>query len=139
MKIEYSGDLNKNFDLQNNEIISYTSADVTEDENGIPTDFLDNGIFKDYYKQAYKKLKEMSLDEKIAQILLVRYPDDGIDVLRDNQFGGYENIKKDFKDGVKLYLEDNTSWVLVRPSGTEPLLRIYFESDSLDKIEKFKK
>ena len=58
LKIEYSGDLNKNFDLQNNEIISYTSADVTEDENGIPTDFLDNGIFKDYYKQAYKKLKK---------------------------------------------------------------------------------
>ena len=48
-------------------------------------------------------------------------------------------IKKDFKDGVKLYLEDETSWVLVRPSGTEPLLRIYFESDSLEKIEKFKK
>ena len=98
LKIEYSGDLNKNFDLQNNEIISYTSADVTEDENGIPTDFLDNGIFKDYYKQAYKKLKEMSLDEKIAQILLVRYPDDGIDVLRDNQFGGYVFFEKDFKD-----------------------------------------
>ena len=48
-------------------------------------------------------------------------------------------VKKDFKDGVKLYLDDNTSWVLVRPSGTEPLLRIYFESDSLEKIEKFKK
>lgn len=46
--------------------------------------------------------------------------------------------KKDFKDGVKLYLEDGTTWILVRPSGTEPLLRIYMESDSLDKIEKIK-
>ena len=54
-------------------------------------------------------------------------------------FAGLRIIHKDFKDGVKLYLEDNTSWVLVRPSGTEPLLRIYFESDSLEKIEKFKK
>ena len=46
--------------------------------------------------------------------------------------------KKDFKDGVKLYLEDGTTWILVRPSGTEPLLRIYMESDSLDKIEQIK-
>lgn len=47
-------------------------------------------------------------------------------------------IKIDTKDGVKLYLSDNSSWILVRPSGTEPLLRIYFESDSLEKIEKLK-
>ena len=46
--------------------------------------------------------------------------------------------KKDFKDGVKLYLADGTTWILVRPSGTEPLLRIYMESDSLDKIEQIK-
>ena len=44
--------------------------------------------------------------------------------------------KKDFKDGVKLYLEDNKTWILVRPSGTEPLLRIYIESDTQDKIDK---
>lgn len=55
------------------------------------------------------------------------------------EFAGMKVLKKDFKDGVKLYLDDNTSWILVRPSGTEPLLRIYFESDSLEKIEKFKK
>lgn len=51
---------------------------------------------------------------------------------------GFKVIKTDLKDGVKLYLEDNSSWILIRPSGTEPLLRIYFESDSLEKIEKLK-
>ena len=45
-------------------------------------------------------------------------------------------VKKDLKDGVKLYLEDNKTWILVRPSGTEPLLRIYMESDCQDKIDK---
>lgn len=99
MEIEYTGDLNKNIDLQNNEIISYTSVDITEDENGVPTDFLDNGIFKDYYSLAYKKLKELSLDEKIAQILLVRYPDsNGDGILAANGFGGYVFFEKDFKD-----------------------------------------
>ena len=63
-----------------------------------------------------------------------------IDKFRNTEdFAGMKVIKKDFKDGVKLYLDDNSSWILVRPSGTEPLLRIYFESDSLEKIEKFKK
>src|SRR5574344_2193211 len=52
---------------------------------------------------------------------------------------GFKVIKKDTKDGVKLYLDDNSSWILVRPSGTEPLLRIYFESDNLDKIATLKK
>ncbi len=32
-----------------------------------------------------------------------------------------------FKDGVKLYLEHD-SWILLRPSGTEPLMRVYMET-----------
>lgn len=54
------------------------------------------------------------------------------------EIGKYKVIKTDLKDGVKLYLDDNSSWILVRPSGTEPLLRIYFESDSIEKIEELK-
>lgn len=52
--------------------------------------------------------------------------------------GEFKVIKTDLKDGVKLYFDDNSSWILIRPSGTEPLLRIYFESDSLEKIETLK-
>ena len=36
-------------------------------------------------------------------------------------------------DGVKLILMDG-SWVLARPSGTEPLVRIYAESDKTQKL-----
>lgn len=52
-----------------------------------------------------------------------------------NEIAGMKIIKKDTKDGVKLYLDDNRTWVLVRASGTEPLLRIYTESDSSEKLE----
>ena len=38
-------------------------------------------------------------------------------------------VKKDTFDGFRLTLAD-TSWLLIRFSGTEPLLRIYAESDS---------
>ena len=41
---------------------------------------------------------------------------------------GLNVVKTDRKDGIKIYLGD-TAWVLARPSGTEPLLRIYFETD----------
>jgi len=42
-------------------------------------------------------------------------------------------------DGLKLFLEDNVSSLLIRKSGTEPLLRFYIEADSPEKIEKIKK
>jgi phosphomannomutase len=37
------------------------------------------------------------------------------------------------KDGAKVILEDG-SWFLIRPSGTEPLLRIYVEAYQPEKI-----
>jgi len=36
-------------------------------------------------------------------------------------------------DGVKYHLQDD-SWLLIRPSGTEPLLRIYAEGRSWDQV-----
>jgi phosphomannomutase len=37
-------------------------------------------------------------------------------------------------DGMKIIFEDD-SWLLVRPSGTEPLVRIYAESESAKDME----
>ncbi|HLR76955.1 MAG TPA: hypothetical protein VK106_04795, partial [Balneolaceae bacterium] len=39
-----------------------------------------------------------------------------------------------FTDGVKHMLEDG-SWLLIRPSGTEPVLRIYAEAESKKQAE----
>jgi phosphomannomutase len=38
------------------------------------------------------------------------------------------------RDGVKYLLVDN-SWLLIRPSGTEPVLRVYAEAHSADTVE----
>lgn len=40
-------------------------------------------------------------------------------------------------DGFKYYLEDG-SWILVRPSGTEPLVRFYFEAPSAERVDALK-
>jgi phosphomannomutase len=42
------------------------------------------------------------------------------------------------KDGIKLYLEEG-SWVLLRPSGTEPLVRVYMETNSPEKLSQIGK
>ncbi len=103
---------------------------------------------------AYENKTLVQLQEDLSELVGCKFYNDRVDLKLEtreeiekiidrfkttDEFAGMKVVKKDFKDGVKLYLDDNTSWVLVRPSGTEPLLRIYFESDSLDKIEKFKK
>lgn len=51
--------------------------------------------------------------------------------------GEYSITGIDLKDGVKLMLGESSK-MLVRPSGTEPLLRIYFESDSQEKLDDLK-
>ena len=48
--------------------------------------------------------------------------------------GVYEVTDIDLKDGVKIMFGDKAK-ILARPSGTEPLLRIYFEADSKEKIQ----
>ncbi|MCB0013640.1 MAG: hypothetical protein KDE34_17120 [Anaerolineales bacterium] len=37
-------------------------------------------------------------------------------------------------DGVKYYLADG-SWLLIRPSGTEPVLRVYAEAPNTERVQ----
>jgi phosphomannomutase len=58
--------------------------------------------------------------------------------LRDNApqtIGGVKVVKVDTFDGFRFTLADG-SWILIRFSGTEPILRIYAESDSKVRVEK---
>lgn len=49
------------------------------------------------------------------------------------------NIKERLElDGLKLFLNDGLTSLLIRKSGTEPLLRFYIESDSIEKLEEIK-
>jgi phosphomannomutase/phosphoglucomutase len=41
----------------------------------------------------------------------------------------------DTMDGLKLIFP-NDSWILVRPSGTEPIFRLYAEADTQQKVDK---
>ena len=49
-----------------------------------------------------------------------------------SSFGSYKVKRTEDLDGFK-YFFDNDAWLLIRPSGTEPVLRTYAESSSSEK------
>jgi len=58
--------------------------------------------------------------------------------IRDNtpqSINGVKVVKADTTDGFRFILAD-TTWLLIRFSGTEPVLRIYAESNSQSRVEK---
>lgn len=100
--IEYIGVIDKENHEQHCKVIDYEKTKETISSNGIPTSYLDNGIFSDYYVMAYNKLKTLSLDEKIGQLLLVRYPDSNqIEDLKKYKLSGFVFYEKDFKNKTK--------------------------------------
>lgn len=67
-----------------------------------PDKYKNNSLFGKYYKKSLRKLKNMSIDQKIGQLLLVRYPEEEQkDVLKKYQFGGYLFFAKDFRNKTK--------------------------------------
>ncbi len=54
-----------------------------------------------------------------------------------SQIGMFKITGMNLIDGVKIMLGEKSK-ILVRPSGTEPLLRIYFEADSINKLNELK-
>ncbi|MGN1342825.1 MAG: glycoside hydrolase family 3 N-terminal domain-containing protein [Bacilli bacterium] len=101
IKLDYKGILDKEKDIQDAIIINYTVYSVLN-EDDIPLSYMDNGIFSDYYKLAYNKLKTLSLDEKIGQLLLVRYPESNqVEDLKKYKFAGYVFFERDFRDKTK--------------------------------------
>ena len=80
-------------------------------------------IYKKYGRlYSDKEDLELSNDKKLFLMKKLISP-------KINKFAGKKIVKRDTRDGCKFYLEDD-SWVLFRPSGTEPIVRNYFESTS---------
>ena len=103
IKIAYEGDFDSNKEKQNLEVFNISSGD----KNSYKDVLSDDGLFKDCYDKAYNKLKRMSLDEKIGQLLIVRVPDiKAITAVKKYQFGGYILFGRDTKGKTKEEIID---------------------------------
>ena len=51
-----------------------------------------------------------------------------------HEFHGRRVVEQNRVDGLKLLFDDG-SWVLMRPSGTEPVVRFYAESTSMSDLD----
>lgn len=105
--LEYTGVLNKNSSNSGVEIVSSTKLVNVQGED--LSKWTDNGIFSKFYTQAYNTLNTLSLDEKIGQLLLARYPEKDIN---NYNVAGYVFFEKDFKDKTKeqvINMIDNLS------------------------------
>ena len=119
--LKYTGILDKNTQMQDAIVVDYTTSLVVDDNSDIPSDWQDNGIFSNYYTLAYNKLKTLSLDEKIGQIFLVRYPDTNAkELLKKYNFAGYVFFEKDFRN--KSEVEVQTMMKELQSVATIPIL-----------------
>lgn len=69
----------------------------------------------------------VKLDEEIAAKLKTKLAEDPTEIA-GRRIRGVNRL-----DGVKFLFEDG-SWILMRPSGTEPMVRIYAESESREEL-----
>lgn len=80
-------------------------------QSKVPTDWQDQGIFSTYYEKAYEKLETMSLEEKVGQLLVVRYNSNILDAISNYHIGGTTFYGADFKDKTVEQVKEMTSTV----------------------------
>lgn len=76
----------------------YKSDNLMFTESTVPSHWNDTGMFSRHYELAYSKMRNMSLEEKIGQILLVRLPSSNVEkVIEEYKVGGFVFYEKDIK------------------------------------------
>lgn len=124
-----------------------STGDYISEKDGIYANLLILEMVSKLNKPLYQ------LKEEILEFAGVHFVQDRVDVqLTDDRkkeeiineikflenFANQKITKKSEIDGVKLYLEDEKTKILIRKSGTEPLLRFYIETDSNSKLNSIK-
>ena len=94
---------------KNEEVIDNEDKEIKNIKD-IPSYYDDNGIFKDYYEQAYEKLNNMSIEEKVGQMIFARLPQfNVIEDINTYHLGGFILFKIDFDNKTKEEVKSQIS------------------------------
>ncbi len=99
-------------------------------ESGVPLDEMVADLLAEvgpaHYKRVDLRLSRPIVKEKMVKQLAEDAP---------SSIGGVEISSVNTMDGVKYLLADD-SWLLIRPSGTEPVLRVYAEAREPEQVSR---
>lgn len=85
-------------------------------------------LFEEFGTAYYKRI-DLKVEGDEGRILVKNLKEKPL-----SEIAGYKINDVDLIDGAKFVLEDD-SWLLLRASGTEPVLRIYAEAPDKEKVE----
>ncbi|RLB75614.1 MAG: phosphoglucomutase/phosphomannomutase family protein, partial [Deltaproteobacteria bacterium] len=102
------------------EIVAKTKTPLSE----LVQDLLES-VGPAFYKRKDQRLQYPIEKQKMVQYLVENKPE---------TIGGESVAKVATTDGVKYILGDD-SWLLIRPSGTEPVLRVYAEGRTPEMVD----
>jgi phosphomannomutase len=77
----------------------------------------------------YYRRIDLQIDNEAKNLLIGKLKKGGI-----SSFAAHQVVKENFKDGFK-YIFAGGEWLLIRPSGTEPVLRLYSEAGNQSTVE----
>ena len=67
---------------------------------------VETGLFKDYYQQAKQEVSNMTIQEKVGQLFLVRYNKNDVEYFSNFYPGGYILFAKDFQENNKEKMKE---------------------------------
>jgi phosphomannomutase len=96
---------------------------------GVSLSKLVDSLINDYGPVNYQRT-DLRLSHPISKEQMTRQMTEK----KPPEIGGIQVVEVQTIDGVKYILEDD-SWLLIRPSGTEPVLRVYAEGRSTEAVQ----
>ncbi len=95
---------------------------------GIKLSDLVKELNDDFGPTCYRRI-DVNMNPEKKEILI-----DWLENQSFSRIGGRIVVRKNFKDGYKFFFEDD-NWLLIRPSGTEPVVRVYAEAEESSKVD----
>ncbi len=120
--------------LLNSLLLAQVMADEKKTLGGLVA-----ALQEEYGEHQYGRV-DMHIDQAVKEAAIRRAGE----VRAGDEFAGMKVLRVETLDGIKFFLENKAcagkanaaeTWLLLRASGTEPLLRVYCESCSMESVE----